>query len=132
MEIAASGRAARLLGLNPRLLATQLTADLWRALGTPVARTVGLGLFVAMQTWGHSMLAPFYPGNRTPDLIVSIAPAGVADPAQALPFRSDEAASEMVVLAMDVRRETVMGSSSSSGSAARVSRYDLDGRPSGP
>ncbi|WP_165235903.1 FtsX-like permease family protein, partial [Aquisphaera insulae] len=71
--------AARLLGLNPRLLATQLTANLWRTVGTTVSLTIGLGLFVATQTWGYSMLAPFYPGDWAPDLVVSITPAGIAD-----------------------------------------------------
>ena len=51
------------LGVNSRLLATQLTSNLWRAVGTAAALTIGLGLFVATQTWGYSMLAPFMPGD---------------------------------------------------------------------
>jgi putative ABC transport system permease protein len=70
---------ARLLGLNPRLLATQLSANLWRTVGTTVALSIGLGLFVALQTWGYSMLAPFTPGDWAPDLLVAVAPAGVPD-----------------------------------------------------
>ncbi|MCP6134625.1 hypothetical protein NL393_36160, partial [Klebsiella pneumoniae] len=57
---------ARLLGLNPRLLASQLSANMGRTVGTTVALTIGLGLFVAMQTWGYSMLAPFTPGDWSP------------------------------------------------------------------
>ena len=71
--------AAWVLRLNPRLLATQLSANIWRTVGTTVAMTIGLGLFVTMQTWGYSMLAPFTPGDWTPDLVVSIAPPGVPD-----------------------------------------------------
>ncbi len=70
---------ARLLALHPRLLATQLSSNMWRTVGTTIALTLGLGLFVAMETWGYSMLGPFTPGDWTPDLIVSIGPAGVAD-----------------------------------------------------
>jgi putative ABC transport system permease protein len=70
---------ARLLFLNKRLLATQLSSNMRRTVGTTVALTIGLGLFVAMQTWGYSMLAPFTPGDWTPDLLVSITPAGIPD-----------------------------------------------------
>ncbi len=70
---------ARLLGLNVRLLATQLSSNMGRTVGTTVAMTIGLGLFVAMQTWGYSMLAPFTPGDWTPDLLVSISPSGLPD-----------------------------------------------------
>jgi putative ABC transport system permease protein len=70
---------ARLLGLNVRLLSTQLSSKMGRTVGTTVALTIGLGLFVATQTWGYSMLAPFTPGDWTPDLLVSVTPAGVPD-----------------------------------------------------
>ncbi len=71
---------ARLLMLNPRLLSTQLTANLWRTLGVTSALTLGLGLFVAMQTWGYSMLGPFTPGQWVPDMIVGL-PSGVPESA---------------------------------------------------
>jgi putative ABC transport system permease protein len=70
---------ARLLGVNSRLLATQLTSNLWRAVGTAAALTVGLGLFVATQTWGYSMLGPFMPGDWAPDALVALTPVGVPD-----------------------------------------------------
>jgi putative ABC transport system permease protein len=41
--------------------------------------TLGLGLFVAMQTWGYSMLGPFTPGAWVPDLLVVMGPLGVPD-----------------------------------------------------
>jgi putative ABC transport system permease protein len=68
-----------LLRLNPRLLRTQLSSNLWRSLGASISLTLGLGIFVAMQVWGYSMLAPFMPGKWTPDLLVMIAPGGVRD-----------------------------------------------------
>lgn len=72
---------ARILRLSPKLLAQQLSSNMWRTAGATVALTVGLGLFVAMQTWGYSMLAPFTPGDWTPDILISVAPGGVPDSA---------------------------------------------------
>jgi putative ABC transport system permease protein len=64
----------------PRLLvATQLSTNLWRSVGTSAALTLGLGLFVAMQTWGYSMLGPFTPGTWVPDMLVIINPMGLPD-----------------------------------------------------
>ena len=71
--------AAALLRIPPRLLATQLTTNLWRTVGTSVALTLGLGLFVAMQTWGYSMLGPFTPGSWVPEMLVIMGPTGVPD-----------------------------------------------------
>ncbi len=70
---------ARLLGLGPQLLRSQLGGNLWRTVGTTAALTVGLGLFVAMQIWGYSMLEPFKPGAWVPDLLVSFQRGGLPD-----------------------------------------------------
>ena len=70
---------ARLVGLEPQLLAAQLSSNLWRTLGTTAALTVGLGLFVSMQIWGHSMLQPFTPGDWLPDMLVAIQRGGLPD-----------------------------------------------------
>jgi putative ABC transport system permease protein len=70
---------ARLLGLRPQLLRSQLGSNLWRTLGTTAALTVGLGLFVAMQIWGYSMLEPFKPGAWVPDVLVSFQRGGLPD-----------------------------------------------------
>ena len=70
---------AATLRLPAPLLATQLTTNLWRSVGASVALTLGLGLFVAMQTWGYSMLGPFTPGAWVPDLLVVMGPLGVPD-----------------------------------------------------
>lgn len=79
IEAAAGPWVARMLGLPPRLLASLLSANLWRTLGTAVALTVGLGLYIATQTWGYSMLAPFTPGDWVPDLLVGFEPSGLPD-----------------------------------------------------
>ncbi len=70
---------ARLLRIPYDLLATQLTTNLWRTVGTSVSLTLGLGLFVAMQTWGYSMLGPFTPGSWVPEMLVIMGPTGVPD-----------------------------------------------------
>ena len=70
---------AATLRLPPLLLSTQLTTNLWRSVGASVALTLGLGLFVAMQTWGYSMLGPFTPGTWVPDMLVVMGPMGVPD-----------------------------------------------------
>ncbi|MCZ2343296.1 MAG: FtsX-like permease family protein [Bacteroidales bacterium] len=70
---------ARIMWLDPRLLASQLSGNLWRTLGTTVALTVGLGLYIATQTWGYSMLEPYYPGKWLPDLLVAFQPSGLPD-----------------------------------------------------
>ena len=53
---------AKLLGTDERLLRTQLTSNMGRTLGTTMALSLGLGLFVAIQTWGYSMLGPVCAG----------------------------------------------------------------------
>jgi putative ABC transport system permease protein len=70
---------ARLLGLEPRLLRSQLSSNLWRTLGTTVAMTVGLGLYVSMMVWGYSMLGPFRPGDWVPDMLVALQSGGLPD-----------------------------------------------------
>ena len=67
----------RLFATDPRLLATRLTSNLWRTFGTTIALTLGLGLFIAMQTWGYSMLAPFMPGDWVPDAVAVMTPTGI-------------------------------------------------------
>jgi putative ABC transport system permease protein len=70
---------AVLMGVEYRLLKTQLSSNLWRTAGTTVALTIGLGLYVAMQTWGYTMLGPFVPGDWTPDVLVSFQSGGLPD-----------------------------------------------------
>ncbi|MGC4005245.1 MAG: ABC transporter permease [Pirellulales bacterium] len=69
---------APLFRVDRELLATQLSSNLWRTVGTAVSLTIGLGLFVATQTWSFSMLQPFVPGEWMPDLVVNF-PNGVSD-----------------------------------------------------
>jgi putative ABC transport system permease protein len=71
------GVVSRVMGLQPQLLESQLGVNLWRTLGTTIALSLGLGLFVAMQTWGYSMLAPFAPGDWAPDVFINLGSTGL-------------------------------------------------------
>jgi putative ABC transport system permease protein len=70
---------AALMGVDHRLLKAQLSSNLWRTVGTTVALSIGLGLFVAMQTWGYTMLGPFMPSDWVPDVLVSFQSGGLPD-----------------------------------------------------
>jgi putative ABC transport system permease protein len=70
---------AAILRLEPHLVAAQLGANVWRTLGTTVALSLGLGLFVAMQTWGYSMLGPFVPGDWMPNALICFTAGGLPD-----------------------------------------------------
>lgn len=70
---------ARLLLLDPQLATTQLSANLWRTIGTTVALCVGLALYISTQTWGYSMLQPYFPGRWLPDVLVAFQPVGLSD-----------------------------------------------------
>lgn len=70
---------AWVLRIDPRLLRTQLSSSLWRTIGTGVALTIGLGLYVATQIWGYSMLGPFVPGDWVPQVLVCFPYGGLPD-----------------------------------------------------
>ncbi|QDT33119.1 ABC transporter permease [Thalassoglobus polymorphus] len=67
----------RLLGLDPRLVRTQLSSNMWRTIGATLALSLGLALFASTQTWGYSMLQPFLPGDWLPDMLVAFHPVGL-------------------------------------------------------
>lgn len=73
-DIVAGPLLARLLGLPPQLLAQQLSVHLWRSVGCALSLSVGLGLFVAIQVWGQSMVQTFIPGPWAPDATVVVGP----------------------------------------------------------
>lgn len=60
-----------LLRVPHSFLKVQLSRNLSRSVGTAVSMSVGLALFVGVQTWGYSMLVPFSPDNSTPGTLVS-------------------------------------------------------------
>ncbi|MDX9981626.1 MAG: ABC transporter permease [Lentisphaeria bacterium] len=76
------GRLVRpLLALIFRLPATLVDAELTRHLGRSVAVAMalaaGFGSFVAVSTWGSTMLKPFLPTPDCPDLALTFRPNGL-------------------------------------------------------
>jgi putative ABC transport system permease protein len=114
---------ARLLGVEPKLLASQLSSNLWRTLGTTVALTVGLGLYVAMMVWGYSMLQPFKPGDWVPDLLAAFQMGGLPDEEiQALRQVKGVIAEQCIPLAVDQPR--LAGDITGSNEGNSVTRQD--------
>ena len=70
---------AAVLWLSRHLVSQQLSTNLWPSVGTVSCLTVGLGLFVSIQVWGHSMAVPFLPGDNLPDVVISFLPAGLPE-----------------------------------------------------
>lgn len=68
---------AAILRIPSELLAGQLSGNLWRTLGTTISICLGLGLYTMFEIWGYSMLAPYVPGEKTPDTLVTLLPTGV-------------------------------------------------------
>ena len=79
VERALSGITARLLAVDPELLQSQLSSNLGRTVGTTLALSVGLMLYVALHAWGISMLQPFLPGRWAPDAVVSFMSGGLQE-----------------------------------------------------
>lgn len=65
--------------LPRHFLAYQLTRQMSRTIGTVVSLSIGLGLFIAVQCWGYSMVIPFKPTKSVPDALVSFLPTGIPD-----------------------------------------------------
>ncbi len=68
---------ARLLGLDPRLLSRRLSRAPGRAMGAILSISLGLVSFVAIHTWGGTLMAGFVPSPEWPDAIVSLLPGGL-------------------------------------------------------
>lgn len=68
---------ATLFRLPVELLRSQLSTHLTRTMGTAISLTLGLGLFVGIQTWGQSMLVPFMPSKAVPQTLLTFLPQGI-------------------------------------------------------
>ena len=80
---------AFLLRFDSQTLRREFSGNSRRVLAVSIALSVGGGLFVMMQIWGYSMLAPFLPNSGTPDAFVAFLPTGLrsetVDELKALP-----------------------------------------------
>jgi putative ABC transport system permease protein len=75
---------SRLTGINPKLFSQPLSLQLGRVVSTAITISIGLGLYIAIETWGSSLTQPFLPSQGFPDVIVTFAPQGIdADKAEA-------------------------------------------------
>ncbi len=72
-----SAPIAKLLLIEKNLLKNQLSANLWRTLGTAVALTIGLGVYSFLEISGYSMLVPFTHSERLPNTLVACLPKGL-------------------------------------------------------
>lgn len=70
----ASPILARLLAVDPKLIASQLSARLWRSVAAAVSLALGLGLFFCIHVWGWTMLEAFIPGDWAPDAMAVFSP----------------------------------------------------------
>ena len=72
-----SAPIAKLLLIEKNLLKNQLSANLWRTLGTAVALTIGLGVYSFLEISGYSMLVPYTHSERLPNTLVACLPKGL-------------------------------------------------------
>ncbi|MCL2744964.1 MAG: ABC transporter permease, partial [Planctomycetaceae bacterium] len=68
---------AKLLCVEKNLLKNQLSANLWRTLGTAVALSVGLGMYSFLEISGYSMLVPYVYSDKLPNTLAAILPKGL-------------------------------------------------------
>ena len=68
---------AKLLRLPKLLLASQLSSNLWRTLGTTLALSVGLSVYAFLEISGRSMLVPYIQSKTIPDTLVTFLPTGL-------------------------------------------------------
>lgn len=68
---------AKLLGIDPKLLASQITSHVWRTAAASISLAVGIGLFIAVQVWGFTMLDGFIVGPWAPDAVVAFGSDGL-------------------------------------------------------
>lgn len=68
---------AKLLRIPKELLASQLSSNLWRTLGTTISLCVGLGVYSFLEISGYSMLVPYTHSKTLPNTLVTMLPNGL-------------------------------------------------------
>ncbi|TWU35752.1 Macrolide export ATP-binding/permease protein MacB [Novipirellula aureliae] len=103
---------AHVFDVEPKLLASQVTSNIWRSVGASVSMAFGLGLFVGIQVWGFTMLESFVPGDWTPDAMVLMKPGLPPDQVSSITELSDVDASRCLPLVVEQPRlvDDIMGS----------------------
>ncbi len=68
---------AKMLRIPKELLASQLSSNLWRTLGTTLALSIGLGVYSFLEICGYSMLVPYIQSKTLPNTLVTFLPRGI-------------------------------------------------------
>ena len=68
---------ARLLMIPKELLASQLSSNLCRTLGTTIALSIGLGVYSFLEISGYSMLVPYVQSKTLPNTLIAFLPDGI-------------------------------------------------------
>ena len=68
---------AKIFRFDPLSMRRELSGNYGRVVTVAIALSVGGGLFTTMQIWGYSMLDPFLPGRRAPDVFAAFLPNGL-------------------------------------------------------
>ncbi|QDV59452.1 ABC transporter permease [Rosistilla oblonga] len=95
---------ARIFAIDTKLLASQITNNIWRTVGASVSMAFGLGLFVGIQVWGFTMLEAFVPGDWTPDAIAVIKPGLPVDQVEKIAALADVDANRCLPLVVEQPR----------------------------
>ena len=95
---------AALLGVRHRLLAQQLTGNIWRAAGTAAALMVGLAVLVVMHTLGNSVLNAWKLPTRFPDMFIFARPGLTRDQGRMLEKVKGVRPGEVLPIAVTVSR----------------------------
>ncbi|MEW4561466.1 ABC transporter permease [Bremerella sp. JC770] len=69
---------ARMMGIDPKLVACQISNHVWRTVGASISLAVGVGLFIGIQVWGFTMLEGFVPGAWAPNALIQFNSAHLA------------------------------------------------------
>ncbi|HEY1066055.1 MAG TPA: ABC transporter permease, partial [Pirellulales bacterium] len=68
---------ARMLRVDPKLLASQISSNIWRTVAAAASMAVGMGLYIGVQVWGYTMLEAFIVGPWAPDAVLAFRPEGL-------------------------------------------------------
>ncbi|MBI1348681.1 FtsX-like permease family protein [bacterium] len=114
---------ARLFGIDPKLLASQITSNLWRTVGAAISLAIGLGLYVSIQVWGFTMLEAFIPGPWAPDALLAFQPTPLPYE-QALAVAQFEGVDAQRCLPIVVEQPRLLEDLTHSADRASVTRQD--------
>ena len=71
--------AARIVGLDSRLISGRISRNPGNAAGTIMALSLGLCSFIAIHIWGSTLMSSYVPSPEWPDVIVSALPGGLSE-----------------------------------------------------